>query len=201
MIMGFFAIIELTGTEDAAGFATQAKVKSKMNESINGVMYLPPYLRQAQSMINADSIVYGILDEQNGLGCAFCGLEDADFGYFMDASLQIKQNLSVVGNAAVGGDASIGGNESVSGDSQVSGNVMATGNVTAADCRVTLAGGTFTVPNPEWVDDGQQTDPDAQGHPRYIEQHIAGMVSSLANHTHTCAVGPTSTPVPVPLPG
>lgn len=200
MQIGFYVVEELTG-EDAQGAAFMAKVKSKMNAGIRGTLFLPPYLRPNQCNIAADSVLFGCLDEVTGRGFAIFGQEDADYQYFMDASLQIKQNLSVVGNAAIGGDASVGGNESVSGDSQVSGNVTATGNVTGADCRVTLAGGTFTVPNPEWVDDGAQTDPDAQGHPRYIEQYIAGMVSSLANHTHTCAVGPTSTPVPVPLPG
>ncbi|MBQ9241650.1 MAG: hypothetical protein IJ165_00230 [Proteobacteria bacterium] len=200
MRLGFFIVEQLDG-EDAQGAAFMAKVKSQMNEAIKGTLFLPPYLRPNQCNIAADSVLFGCLDEVTGRGFAIFGQEDADYQYFMDASLQIKQNLSVVGNAAIGGDASVGGNESVSGDSQVSGNVTATGNVTGADCRVTLAGGTFMLPNPAWEDDGQQSDPDAHGEPRYKEQHIAGMVSSLANHTHTCAVGPTSTPVPVPLPG
>ena len=200
MQLGFYIVTELTG-EDAQGAAFMAKVKSQMNAAIRGTLYLPPYLRPNQCNIAADSVLFGCLDEVTGRGFAMFGKDDADFQYFMDANLQIKQNLSVVGNTAIGGDANIGGNESVSGNSSVSGNMTATGNITGADCRVTLAGGEFELPNPDWQDDGRQTDPDINGQPRYKKQQIASMVSSLANHTHTCAVGPTSTPVPVPIPG
>ena len=66
-----------------------------MNENIQGVLYLPPYLRQAQSNIDVDCIVVGLLDEVTGLGFAVCGLDDADFQYFFDADIKIKKTLAV----------------------------------------------------------------------------------------------------------
>lgn len=192
MQLGFYIVTELTG-EDAQGAAFMAKVKSQMNAAIRGTLYLPPYLRPNQCNIAPDSVLFGCLDEVTGRGFAMFGKDDADFQYFMDANLQIKQNLSVVGNTAIGGDASVGG------DSTVTGDMTAAGNVTAADCRISIAA--LQWPNPEWVDDGNQTDTDAGGHPRYIKKPAA--VSSLAQHTHTCAApgSPTTPPIPTPIPG
>lgn len=187
--------------DDSQGASRVADVVSCMNEKIEGSLYLPPYLRPNQCGIEVNSVVVGFLDDVTGKGAAFCGIDDADYGYFMDAPLQLKQTLSVTGNTSIGGDASIGGSESVTGDSIVSGNASVTGNVTAADCQIAVAGGTFTIQNPAWVDDGNGTDPDSNGNAKFKTEVVSGLVSSLANHTHTCAVGPTSTPVPVPIPG
>lgn len=100
-MIGFFTVIELTGDEDAAGFKVQAKVKSQMNENILGILWLPPHLRQGQSNIDADSTVWGILDEISGIGCAMMGIGDADFGYFYDADIQVKKKLTVDGATAL----------------------------------------------------------------------------------------------------
>ena len=190
-MFGFFKVTELTG-EDAQDTAFIAKVESQMNASIKGTLYLPPYLRPNQCNIAEGSVVWGCLDEVTGRGCAMFGKDDADFGYFYDANIQIRQNLSVTGNAAIGGDSSVNGN------SAVSGNMTAGGNVTAVDCRITIAA--LQVPNPDWVDDGNQTDPDAHGEPRY--NTVPAAVSSLAQHTHTCAApgSPTTPPIPTPIP-
>lgn len=185
---------------DSRNAARVAEVVSCMNEAIEGELYLPPYLRPNQCEIETDCVVIGFLDDVTGKGAAFCGLDKADYGYFLNTSLQIKENLSVVGKATIGDALTVEGEADLKADAKIGGDVNATGNVTGADCRVTIAGGSFEVPNPAWVDDGQGTSPDAQGNPKNITQTISGCVSSLANHTHTCAVGPTSTPVPVPLP-
>lgn len=100
-MIGFFTVIELTGDDDAAGFKVQAKVKSQMNENILGIMWLPPHIRQGQSQIDADSTVWGILDEVSGLGCAMMGIGEADFGYFYDADINVKKALTVDGATAL----------------------------------------------------------------------------------------------------
>ncbi len=100
-MIGYFTVIELIGDDDAAGFKVQAKVKSQMNENIIGVMWLPPHIRQGQSNIDADSTVWGILDEVSGVGCAMMGVGDADFGYFYDADIQVKKKLTVDGETAL----------------------------------------------------------------------------------------------------
>ncbi len=178
---------------DSAGAERIADVVSCMNGNIEGTVYLPPYLRPNQCGIAAGSVVVGYVDDVTGKGAAFCGIDEADYGYFMNADVQFRQNMSVVGNAAIGGDASIGGGVTASGDATV------TGNVSAADCRVMMAA--VQIPNPEWVDDGHGTDPDAHGQARYITQPAC--VSSLAAHTHTCAApgSPTTPPIPTPIPG
>lgn len=191
-MIGFFIVDELQ-EKDAQGAPFVARVHSEMNDEIRGALYLPPFMRPNQCNIVGGSKVYGVLDDVTGRGFAIFGTDDADFGYFLDANIQIKQNLSI------SGDAAIGGNSSVNGDSNISGNLTATGNITGADCRITLA--KMSLPNPAWVDDGKQTDPDAAGHPRFISKPAA--VSSLASHTHTCAApgAPTTPPIPTPLPG
>ncbi len=94
-MFGYFIVTELTGKKDSAGYFVQAKVKAQMNENILGVLYLPPYLRQAQSQIDVDATIIGILDETTGLGCAIVGMDDADFGYFYNADIEIQKTLNV----------------------------------------------------------------------------------------------------------
>lgn len=191
-MIGYFTIKEFIGTEDQAGFQSQVRAVSTMEPGFECFLFLPPYLRAVSCSIAIDSRVFGIVDDTSGLGVALYGVNGADFGYFYDADVQIKKNLSVTGDTAIGGSESIGGDSSVGGSSTV------VGNVTAKDCRITLAA--MQIPNPSWVDDGHQTDPDAGGHPRYITK--AAAVSSLAAHTHTSSAPgtPTSAPIPTPIP-
>lgn len=93
-MFGYFIIQSLEGN-DAQGAAFRAKVKSQMDNGISGELYLPPYMRPNQSNIKAGSVVYGYLDETTGIGAAFYGADDADFKYFFDADINIKQRLSV----------------------------------------------------------------------------------------------------------
>lgn len=190
-MIGFFTIDSFENPTDSAGFQTRANVSNKMDMNLKGVLYLPPYLRKSQCNISEGDSVFGIIDDVSGLGAAICGIDGSDFQYFFDADIQIKQNISIIGNAA------IGGNSTVNGDSDVSGNVTASGNVTSNDCRITIAA--MQIPNPNWTDDGSQTDPDSHGNPRYILKPAA--VSSLAQHTHTCAApgSPTTPPIPTPI--
>lgn len=96
-MIGFFSVKGLVG-EDHAGTPTQVTVSSQMDAGIEGTLYLPPYLRPAQCGIHAGSIVYGVMDDVTGLGVALMGIDDADFGYFFDADIQIKKNLEVTEN-------------------------------------------------------------------------------------------------------
>lgn len=93
-MFGYFIIQSLEGN-DAQGAAFRAKVKSQMENGISGELYLPPYMRTNQSNIKAGSVVYGYLDETTGIGAAFYGADDADFKYFFDADINIKQSLTV----------------------------------------------------------------------------------------------------------
>lgn len=94
-MIGFFKIKSLSTKKDSAGASILAVVSSQMDENITGDLYLPPYLRQTQSNISVGDVVFGIIDEVAGIGAALCGLDDADFGYFFDADINIKQNLKV----------------------------------------------------------------------------------------------------------
>ena len=100
MQVGFYVVTELTG-EDAQGAAFMAKVKSQMNAGIRGTLFLPPYLRPNQCKIDADSVVFGCLDEVTGRGFAIFGQDDADYGYFMDANLELQKTLTVNGATAL----------------------------------------------------------------------------------------------------
>lgn len=94
-MFGFFKIKSFSTKKDSAGASIIAAVSSQMDENLTGEMYLPPYLRQTQSNISEGDIVFGIIDEVTGIGAALCGLDDADFGYFFNADINIKQKLTV----------------------------------------------------------------------------------------------------------
>lgn len=69
----------------------------------------------------------------------------------------------------------ISGDVSASGKATIGGNLKASGNVIANDCQISIS--PSDVPGP-------------------------AIVTSLANHMHTCAApgSPTSTPIPTPIP-
>lgn len=94
-MFGIYIVQSLEGTQDKAGFYTIAKVKNKMNENIEGRLYLPPYLRQGESNIDSGKEIVGFLDVSTGFGFAVVGLDDADFQYFFDADINIKKKLTV----------------------------------------------------------------------------------------------------------
>lgn len=100
MRLGFFIVEKLDG-EDAQGAAFMAKVKSQMNEAIKGTLFLPPYLRPNQCNIATDAVVWGCLDEVTGRGFAMFGKDDADFGYFFNADIEIQKTLTVNGATAL----------------------------------------------------------------------------------------------------
>ncbi len=103
--------------EDSAGAARIADVVSCMNEAIEGSLYLPPYLRQNQCGIDVDAVVVGYLDDVTGKGAAFCGLDDADYGYFLDADIEIKKTLKVCQKATFDDEIEAAGDiTSTSGD-------------------------------------------------------------------------------------
>lgn len=182
-MIGYFEITEFLDGTDAAGAAFRARAKGVPDSGKVADLYLPPYLRKTQCDIDNGSRVFAVVDDVTGLGAALFGENGADFGYFVNADLRIDGGLSVTGDTGIGGNASI------------TGDATAGGNVTATDCRITIA----SIPNPEWIDDGQGTDPDAYGHPKMLP----AAVSSLAQHTHTCAApgSPTTPPIPTPIPG
>ena len=92
-----FGLWKVTALSDAdsAGAERIADVVSCMNENIEGSLYLPPYLRPNQCGIAAGSVVVGYVDNVTGKGAAFCGIDDADYGYFMDADVLFKQKVDV----------------------------------------------------------------------------------------------------------
>lgn len=97
-MFGYFKIVSLSDKEedkDKAGASRIADVKSMMNENILGYLYLPPYLRDNQCDSLVGSVVVGYLDDVTGLGAAFCGINDADWGYFIDADVKIKKKFEV----------------------------------------------------------------------------------------------------------
>lgn len=142
-MIGFFTIVEFMGDEDAAGFKVQAKVKSQMNENILGYLWLPPHLRQGQSNIDADSTVWGILDEVSGLGCAMMGIGDADFGYFYDADIQVKKKFTVDGATALNDKLDVAKKITGSDAINASGDITSNGDVKAGS--VSLLKHTHTI--------------------------------------------------------
>ncbi len=142
-MIGFFTIVEFMGDEDAAGFKVQAKVKSQMNESIEGTLYLPPHLRQGQSNIDVDSTVWGIMDEVSGLGCAMMGIGDADFGYFYDADIQVKKKFTVDGATALNDKLDVAKKITGSDAINASGDITSNGDVKAGS--VSLLKHTHTI--------------------------------------------------------
>lgn len=97
-MFGIFTVQKIQGEIDSNGFYTQILVKSDMNNSIEGELYLPPYLRQAQCGISIGSKVVGYLDDVSGLGCAFVGLGDADFQYRVDSNFSMNGDFSITGD-------------------------------------------------------------------------------------------------------
>lgn len=93
-MIGYFKVKGFDGS-DIQNAKTRISVESEMDSNIQGVLYLPPYLRPNQCDIKLNSSVYGVLDDVTGLGVALFGLDDADFKYFFDADINIKQNLTV----------------------------------------------------------------------------------------------------------
>lgn len=94
-MIGYFIIDSFLSPKDSAGFETRANVSNKMDMNFKGVLYLPPYLRKSQSNISEGDSVFAIIDDVSGIGAAICGIDDADFGYFFDADINIKQKLVV----------------------------------------------------------------------------------------------------------
>lgn len=94
-MIGYFIIQSFDTKQDSSGAKVGANVKSQMDNSITGYLFLPPYLRQNQSNIKIGSVVFGVLDDISGLGAALCGVDDSDFGYFLNADYTIKKALNV----------------------------------------------------------------------------------------------------------
>lgn len=94
-MIGFFIVESFGGDTDAAGFNTQIKASNKMDMNIKNILFLPPYLRKSQCNINIGDTVFGIVDDVTGLGFAVFGAGEADFQYFFDADVTIKQKLTV----------------------------------------------------------------------------------------------------------
>lgn len=94
-MIGYFIIQSFERTKDSANAEIMARVKSDMDSSIEGFLYLPPYLRKNQCNITKGSVVFGVLDDISGFGAAICGLNDADYKYFLNADLSIKKTLTV----------------------------------------------------------------------------------------------------------
>ena len=94
-MIGFFIIKSFDTQKDSAGAEVMARVKSQMDHRIEGELYLPPYLRRNQSNISENSVVFGVLDDISGFGAAICGIDGADYGYFLNADLNIKKSLIV----------------------------------------------------------------------------------------------------------
>ena len=94
-MIGFFLIKSFGDNKDLQGFATSASVVSDMDERIEGNLLLPPYLRAGQCNIQIGSKVFAVMDDTTGFGVALYGVDGADFGYFFDADINIKKNLTV----------------------------------------------------------------------------------------------------------
>ena len=88
-MFGLWKVTSLSD-KDSAGAERIADVVSCMNGSIEGTLYLPPYLRPNQCGIAEGSVVVGFIDNATGKGAAFCGIDEADYGYFMDADVQTE---------------------------------------------------------------------------------------------------------------
>lgn len=94
-MIGYFVVESFGGSKDSAGFDTQINVSNRMDMNIKNTLYLPPYMRKSQSNIGIGDIVFGIVDDITGIGCALFGENSADYKYFFDADIEIKKNLTV----------------------------------------------------------------------------------------------------------
>lgn len=94
-MIGYFIIDGFIDKNDASGFSTMADVSSKMDMNLKYKLFLPPYLRKSQCDIAEGDTVFGIADDNSGLGVAVCGFDGSDFGYFFDSDIKIKKSLTV----------------------------------------------------------------------------------------------------------
>lgn len=146
-MIGYFIIQSFDAKQDSAGAKVGANVKSQMDNNITGFLFLPPYLRQNQSNIKIGSVVFGVLDDVSGIGAALCGVDDSDFGYFLNADYTIKKALNV--GETIEAQSNIKSN---SGD-VIAGNITLKGHVHTATLTVEgpEASGTTDAPIPEPV--------------------------------------------------
>lgn len=143
-MIGFFIIQSFDDNKDSAGAEIMARVKSQMDSRIEGALFLPPYLRRNQSHISSNDIVFGVLDDISGFGAAICGIDGADYGYFLDANLNIKKSLSVNDKITATNDI-----KSTAGDVKTA-TISLNNHTHAASLQVVeeLAEGTTTAPIP-----------------------------------------------------
>lgn len=94
-MIGYFVIDSFINKNDSSGFSTMVDVSSKMDMNLKYKLFLPPYLRKAQCAISEGDSVFGVADDNTGLGVALCGFDGSDFGYFFDADINIKKSLTV----------------------------------------------------------------------------------------------------------
>ena len=97
-MIGYFTILALEGEKDRAGAYTMARAKAAPDTGLVAFLYLPPYMRTTQCGIGQNSRVFGVVDNVSGFGAALFGAGDADFGYFVDADVEIKKGLKVHDN-------------------------------------------------------------------------------------------------------
>ena len=93
-MIGFFRVMGFDGS-DKAEASTKILVQSEMDSGIEGVLYLPPYLRPNQCNIKNGESVIGIMDDVTGLGVALCGFGASDYQYFLNADFNIHKSLIV----------------------------------------------------------------------------------------------------------
>lgn len=94
-MIGYFEITEFLDGTDAAGAAFRARAKGVPDSGKVADLYLPPYLRKTQCGIDNGSRVFAIVDDVTGIGAALFGADGADFGYFVNADVEIKKSLTV----------------------------------------------------------------------------------------------------------
>lgn len=94
-MIGYFEITEFLDGTDAAGAAFRARAKGVPDSGKVADLYLPPYLRKTQCGIDNGSRVFAVVDDVTGIGAALFGENGADFGYFMDADIEVKKSLTV----------------------------------------------------------------------------------------------------------
>lgn len=94
-MIGFFKILSFLDDKDAAGVSRLAHCASVMDGRIECDLYLPPYIRATQCNVTVGATVLGVVDDTTGIGCAMYGEGAADFGYFFDSDIHIKNKLTV----------------------------------------------------------------------------------------------------------
>lgn len=76
--------------------------KSKMNEDILGLFFLPPLNRENTSNIVIGSLFFGILDEESGLGALLVGFEEADFQHKFEYDLDVNGSIQATNDIKAG---------------------------------------------------------------------------------------------------